>query len=130
MLRMHFILAMVFSVSVHAAGKKTKKAPAPQTGIDESAVDAKVNACDDFYQYACGGWIERTQIPADRPAWYRSFSEIQQRNENALHELLEKVQKSRSFAPDPYGDKVADYYAACMDEAAIEKGSSQELAEL
>src|SRR5690349_12680466 len=123
MLRMHFILGLAFVVSASAAGKKSKKAPAVSAGIDETAIDAKANPCDDFYQYACGGWIERTQIPADRPAWYRSFSEIQQRNENALHDLLEKVQKTRSFAPDPYGDKVADFYAACMDESAIEKGS-------
>ncbi len=106
--------------------KKPAKAP-PATGIDESAIDPSVNPCDDFYQYACGKWIERTQIPADRPAWFRSFSEIQQRNEDALHTLLEAVAKSRSFAPDPYGDKTGDYYAACMDEPRIEASAAHDL---
>ena len=125
------VLLCTLIAEVTAEGKAGKKPAsskaASSTGIDETAIDSAAKPCDDFYQYACGQWIERTQIPPDRPAWFRSFNEIQQRNENALHTMLESVAKSRSFSPDPFGDKVGDYYAACMDEARIESSADADL---
>src|SRR5262245_40105527 len=45
-------------------------------GIDATAIDSSVKPCDDFYQYACGKWLERTQIPNDKARWSRGFDEI------------------------------------------------------
>jgi putative endopeptidase len=120
-------------VSESAAAKKkapAKTAAAPSTGIDETAIDKSVNPCDDFYHYACGGWLKRTEIPADRPAWMRGFSEINERNENELKKILEDLASGKSKSTDPYADKVGAYYAACMDEAKVEATSDAELATL
>ena len=100
----------------------------PKLGIDESAMNRTVDPCDDFYEYACGSWIKNTQIPADRPAWIRSFSEIDDRNLKKLNEILEGLTKSGG-AGTPYGDKLSAFYGSCMDEAGVETAALPQLKE-
>ncbi|MDB4967208.1 MAG: Endothelin-converting enzyme 1 [Myxococcales bacterium] len=96
--------------------------PAPvETGIDESAVDTSVNPCDDFYQYACGNWIKRTEIPADKAQWGRGFSVIDDRNQKELRAILESAAKGEG---DP---KLGAFWQSCTDEAAIEAKGPAEL---
>jgi predicted metalloendopeptidase len=108
------------------------KKPAGKTanlGIDETAIDPSVNPCDDFYTYACGGWLKRTEIPADRGQWVRSFSEIDERNKNELKKILDDLAAGKKME-DPYGDKLGAFYGACMDEEKIEKTSDGQLKDL
>ena len=87
--------------------------PAVPSGIEIGALDRKVDLCADFYQFACGGWIAKNPVPADRRSYGR-FTEVLERNLTVLRRILE--------APGAEGDrkKAADFYAACMDEPAIE----------
>lgn len=87
-------------------------------GLDASALDRNVNPCEDFYQFACGGWIETTEIPADKARWSRSFNGIDERNEQELRRILEEAQKDPGG--DPALEKLGTFYGACMDEQAIE----------
>ena len=112
----------------------TAEAPAPKVvevtlesaGLDGSAIDHSVSPCKDFYQFACGKWIERTEIPADKPLWARSFSVIGEHNEAALHQILEDAAAGKG-GDDPVMKKIGAYYGACMDEPAIEKAKTKPL---
>jgi endothelin-converting enzyme/putative endopeptidase len=102
------------AVLTYAQEKTAETAPRSQSGLELSALDKSADACTDFYQYACGGWIANNPIPADRSRWGR-FDELQDRNNEILHKVLEQA------AANPTGDnqKIGDYYGSCMDEAAI-----------
>ncbi len=104
--------------------------PAPElkvaTGLDESNLDRSINPCDDFYQFACGGWIKTHEIPADKSRW-GTFDALREKNENRLHDLLEAMKGGKSIDPDPYGDKITAYYSACMAEDKVEAATPTEI---
>lgn len=93
-------------------------------GIDTSTLDTSTAPCDDFYQYACGGWIKATEIPSDESGWYRSFSVIRDKNEEILRQILEAYAKGEN-KNDPYAKQLGDFYGSCIDEAGIEKAGTK-----
>ncbi len=93
-------------------------------GPDEKAMNMSVNACTDFFEYACGGWNKNTPIPDDQASWMRSFSVINEENEKMLRSVLEEY-AAKPPAGEPYSRALGDYYASCMDEPGIEKAGTK-----
>ncbi len=81
-------------------------------------VDKSLNACDDFYKYACNKWIAANPIPADQVYWSTGGG-LEMWNDNVLRETLEAASKNDSKR-SPVQQKIGDYWAACMDESGIE----------
>jgi endothelin-converting enzyme/putative endopeptidase len=118
--------ALLLAVSA-CLGARPAPTPPGAGGIDAAALDRAVAPCDDFYRFACGGWIDRTEIPPDRSRWSRSFDEIQERNLAQLRALAEAAAAAKLGPEDRYADKVGAYYASCMDEAALEARGLEDL---
>ena len=98
----------------------TANAPVAGTGvgIDLAAMDKAVQPGDDFDAYANGAWAKATEIPADRSST-GTFVKVLELAEKRNAELIQGLDKSNPAAGSE-ARKIADYYAAYMDEAGIE----------
>ena len=88
-------------------------------GFDLADLDTTCNACQDFFQYANGGWIKRNPIPPEYASWGR-FNEVQNHNQEILRTILEAAAGNKSAAPGSIEQKIGDFYSACMNTEQIE----------
>ena len=111
-------LARAIGVSLMAAFATAAAGAATlASGLDKANMDTSVRAQDDFYRYINGHWLDKTQIPADKPS-YGAFDMLYDKSLDAMREIIERAQKSPTDAGQ---HKIGDFYASFMDEAAVEK---------
>jgi putative endopeptidase len=124
------VIVLVVSTAATAACRRTSEPsrettpsstaapPAAVHGIDVGAIDRSVDPGDDFYKFANGAWLARTEIPSDRSTW----GPTENMSEDAAlrtRGLLEAAGKAAPAA-GTVQQQAADYYAGYMDEAGIE----------
>jgi putative endopeptidase len=85
--------------------------------LDLTNMDKTVDPCVDFYKYACGGWMKNNPIPADQAGW-SVYAKLGTENQQFLWGILEADAKATHRTP--VQQKVGDFYAACMNTAAID----------
>ncbi|MDG2501169.1 MAG: M13 family metallopeptidase [Porticoccaceae bacterium] len=99
-------------------GACSDQAPAPlSSGIDRDGMNLQVRPQDDFYEYANGGWLARTKIPADEVGWgsYMTLRKESLEQSNAI-----VLDVAANPGTDRAKIKIGDYYNAYMDKAGIE----------
>jgi putative endopeptidase len=108
------VAAALFVLACSVAHAQTA---GPTHGIDRANIDTTCAACADFYEFANGGWLKRTQIPAAYSS-YGTFREVADRGDVVLRSVLEDAAKG---SPDHATREAGIYYATCEDTMAIEK---------
>ncbi len=98
-------------------------AAAQTSGFDVSLMDRTASPCQDFYQFANGEWLRKTEIPASEARW-GTFNILSERNNVILREVLEAAAK-KPGAKGSDTQLIGDFYATCMDEAAIERNGTR-----
>ena len=95
-------------------------------GFSTTNLDRSCKPCDDFYEFAMGGWMKNNPIPPEFPSW-GSFTILADRNQSSMRGILETSLK----ANPPTGSnqqKIADFYASCMDTTAIDASAIKPIA--
>jgi putative endopeptidase len=87
-------------------------------GFDTAGMDRSVAPGDDFNKFANGKWEENTPIPADRSSW-GGFGVLRDLSDQRTRDVIQAAAQTKA-APGSSTQKVGDYYASFMDEAAIE----------
>jgi len=108
----------VLLVAFTAAAVLAQEAPTEHHGINAANLDRSVKPGDDFFEFANGEWLKRTEIPPDRSV-LSTFSFLENLSNKRTAALIEEDAKGNS----PSGTsarKIADLYNSYMDEAAIE----------
>lgn len=96
------------------------------SGFSVSHMDLSVDPKADFAKFAAGGWYKSFQMPADKSR-FGAFDTLEENNWLNVKAILEDL-SSRTHPAGTIEQKVADYFAAAMDTAAIDAAGAQPLA--
>jgi putative endopeptidase len=95
-------------------------------GFNPANLDKTCKPCDDFYQFAMGGWMKSNPIPPEFPTW-GSFTVLADRNQASMRGILEEAAKADAAAGSNQ-QKIGDFYTSCMDTAAIDAAATKPIA--
>ena len=108
--------AVAFGTACQSPSEEATDEP---VGINLADMDTTVAPSEDFYQFANGGWMNHTEIPADEGRW-SSFNELRDYNNGVLLEVLESATASGKYDADSDQMKAARFYEVGMDSALAE----------
>ena len=115
-----YLLIRALALVLFFAGLGDSLAGQTQTKpLDPANLDTTCAPCKDFFRFANGGWLQRSEIPGDLPRW-GSFNELQEQNYAALQQVLTEAARSAPTAQDPSTRKLGTFYGTCMDSGAVE----------
>src|SRR3954464_8030777 len=87
-------------------------------GIDTTNFDRSVRPQDDFFRFVNGGWLKRTEIPADLTS-FGAFTKLREDSRIAMHTILDDAVRANAPARTDKR-KLADLFSSFMDSARIE----------
>ena len=90
-----------------------------KSGINLNDLDKSVRPADDFYEYACGGWMKVNPLPAAYSR-YGSFDRLGEDNNKRINGILKELQEN-SYSAGTVEQKLSDLYKLAMDSARREK---------
>ena len=104
---------MAFAMMTATASAQLK------SGINMNDLDKSVRPADDFYEYACGGWMKANPLPAAYSR-YGSFDRLGEDNNKRINGILKELQEN-TYPAGSVEQKLSDLYKLAMDSARREK---------
>ena len=89
------------------------------TGIDLKNLNQTVKPGEDFYQYACGGWMKNNPLPAAYSR-FGSFDQLQEDNNKRINDILSELQRG-TYKNGTVEQKLSDFYRLAMDSVRRNK---------
>lgn len=119
------IIPMVAFASMSLSAMAQGQSQELRSGIDLTNLDNSVRPQDDFFSYACGGWMKKNPLPAAYSR-YGSFDVLGEDNNKRINGILKEL-LSGSYAKGSIEQKLSDLYKLSMDEARRNKEGVQPL---
>ena len=117
------VVMMMMAMSSMAMGAQAQSQL--KSGIDLTDLNQQVRPGEDFYDYACGGWMQKNPLPAAYSR-YGSFDRLAEDNNKRINGILKELQE-KTYPQGSVEQKLSDLYKLAMDSARRpENGSSQD----
>jgi len=95
------------------------------SGINLDNLDTTVSPLEDFYQYACGGWMKNHPLDAEHSR-YGSFDFLAEENQKQLRGIIDSVSANQN-QPGSIADKIATLYNIGMDSVRLQEQGAEPL---
>src|SRR2546430_11485075 len=119
-LRPLLLFTLCFSPLARSADVPATKLKYGAWGFDLSGMDQKTKSGDDFFRYANGTWLDKTQIPPDKSAYSMRII-MTDFTEQRLRELMEAGGAKLPENPSTLEEKAGAFYHSFMDETRVEQ---------
>ncbi len=113
------IKTIIAIMAVNAATMPVLGQGSLSSGIQLSNLDRSASPGNDFYQFACGGWVKNNPLPAAYSR-FGSFDRLQQDNNERINGILTELQKNH-YATGTVEQKLSDFYKLAMDSVRRNK---------
>lgn len=119
------MLCVVLSLTC-CKSKENAEVSTLTSGIDFANLDTTVSPAEDFYQYACGGWMKNHPLTSEYSR-YGSFDVLGENNQLQLKDLIEET-AATTHDKGTVAQKIGDLFNMGMDSVTIEKQGAEPLA--
>ena len=110
-------ILIIATMAVIATGCQNKKELTSGVNLDNFDTTARLE--DDFYQYACGGWMAKNPLDAEHSR-YGAFDVLAENALKNVNDIIDSVSKNENEAGS-LADKIATMYNIGMDTAKLQE---------